>query len=135
MDHLLRWVETKYSERKSAYPDFSPGDTVRVSVKIKEGNKERIQAFEGVVIKRSGTGGNGETFSVRKVSAGVGIERTFPILSPSIGKIEIVRYGSVRQARLYYFRGKYGKSAKIKEKSFAARKRKQEMEELRKAGK
>jgi large subunit ribosomal protein L19 len=95
--------------------NFQIGDTVRVSVKVIEGDKERIQPFDGVVIARHG-GGTRETFTVRKISFGVGIERIFPLFSPSIDKVDILKRGSVRRAKLYYLRGKKGKAAKIKEK-------------------
>lgn len=94
---------------------FSPGDTVRVHVKVIEGGRERIQVFEGVVIRRRG-GGLGETFTVRRVSYGVGVERTFPLHSPKIDRIEVVRKGRVRRARLYYLRGLRGKAARIQDK-------------------
>lgn len=96
-------------------PDFRPGDTVRVHVKVIEGERERIQVFEGVVIARSG-GGIRETFTVRKVSQGVGVERIFPLHSPRIEKIEVVRRGKVRRAKLYYLRQRVGKAARIKER-------------------
>ena len=96
-------------------PDFSSGDTVKVHVRVVEGNRQRIQIFEGVVIGRQG-GGISETFTVRKVSFGVGVERTFPIHSPIVDKIETVSRGRVRRAKLYYQRGRAGKRAKIKEK-------------------
>ncbi|MGE5587535.1 MAG: 50S ribosomal protein L19 [Clostridia bacterium] len=95
-------------------PQFKPGDTVRVHVKVVEGGRERIQVFEGVVIARKGAGIR-ETFTVRKVSAGIGVERTFPLHSPRIGKIEIVREGKVRRAKLYYLRQRVGKAARVKE--------------------
>jgi large subunit ribosomal protein L19 len=94
---------------------FSIGDTVRVSVKVVEGDKERIQPFDGVVIARRG-GSTRETFTVRKISFGVGVERIFPLYSPSIDRIEVLKRGSIRRAKLYYLRGKKGKAAKIKEK-------------------
>jgi len=96
-------------------PEFQPGDTLRVSVKIKEGERERVQAFEGVCIARSGTGVN-ETFTVRKISFGEGVERKFPILSPMIEAIEVKRRGVVRRAKLYYLRDRRGKSARIAER-------------------
>ena len=96
-------------------PDFAPGDTLKVHVKVIEGNKERVQVFQGAVIARQG-GGLQETFTVRKLSFGVGVERTFPVHSPTISKIEIVTRGDVRRAKLYYLRDRVGKSAKIKEK-------------------
>ena len=96
-------------------PEFRPGDTVKVHVRVVEGNRERIQVFQGVVIRRQG-GGVRETFTVRKVSFGVGVERTFPVHSPTIGRIEVATYGDVRRAKLYYLRQRHGKAAKIKEK-------------------
>ncbi len=95
-------------------PSFRAGDTLKVHVKVIEGTRERVQLFEGVVIKRQG-GGIAETFTVRKISYGVGVERTFPINSPKIDKIEVVRYGKVRRAKLYYLRDLRGKAARIKE--------------------
>lgn len=95
-------------------PSFRAGDTLKVHVKVIEGSRERVQLFEGVVIKRQG-GGIAETFTVRKISYGVGVERTFPINSPKIDKIEVVRYGKVRRAKLYYLRDLRGKAARIKE--------------------
>jgi len=100
---------------RSGIPEFRPGDTVKVHVKVIEGSRERIQVFEGVVIRRRG-GGLGETFTVRRVSYGVGVERTFPLNTPKIEKIEVVRRGQVRRARLYYLRKLRGKAARIKEK-------------------
>ncbi len=101
---------------KSNVPNFSTGDTVKVHVKIKEGTRERIQIFEGIVIKRQG-GGIAETFTVRRIASGVGVERTFPVHSPRVEKVEVVRSGQVRRARLYYLRDRIGKAAfKIKEK-------------------
>jgi large subunit ribosomal protein L19 len=94
---------------------FNIGDTVRVSVKVIEGDKERIQPFDGVVIARRG-GNTRETFTVRKISFGIGVERIFPLYSPSVEKIEVLKRGSVRRAKLYYLRGKKGKAAKVKEK-------------------
>ena len=96
-------------------PVFQPGDTLRVNVKIKEGERERVQAFEGVCIARDG-GGINETFTVRKISFGEGVERRFPILSPNVDSIEVKRRGVVRRAKLYYLRERSGKSARIKEK-------------------
>ncbi|MDR1781838.1 MAG: 50S ribosomal protein L19 [Bacilli bacterium] len=100
---------------KSDIPEFNSGDTVRVHVKIVEGNRERIQVFEGVVIKRQG-GGISETYTVRKISSGVGVERTFPLHSPRVAKIEVIRRGKVRRNKLFYLRERSGKSARIKEK-------------------
>jgi len=96
-------------------PDFRPGDTVKVHVRVVEGSRERIQVFQGAVIRRQG-GGLRETFTVRKVSFGVGVERTFPVHSPSIAKVDLVTRGDVRRAKLYYLRDRIGKAAKIKEK-------------------
>ncbi len=101
---------------RSDIPDFRVGDTVRVNVKVVEGNRERIQAFEGVVISRR-NGSVRETFTVRRVSYGVGVERTFPVHSPRIGSIEVIRRGKVRRAKLYYLRNVTGKAAKVKEKT------------------
>ena len=98
-----------------AIPDFQPGDTLRVMVKIKEGERERIQAFEGVCIARAG-GGINENFTVRKISYGEGVERVFPLYSPMIDSIKVVRRGKVRRAKLYYLRGLRGKKARITEK-------------------
>ena len=116
MSDLIKLVEREYSEARTTYPEFKAGDTVNVHVKIREGNKERVQQFRGTVIQRRNSNTNGETFTVRKISNGIGIERIFPILSPNIEKIELIRKGKVRRARLYYLRGKQGKAARIKEK-------------------
>ena len=99
---------------KSDLPEFKPGDTVKVHVRIIEGSRERIQVFEGVVIKRRG-GGISETFTVRKISYGVGVERTFPVHTPKIEKIDVTRRGRVRRAKLYYLRNLRGKAARIRE--------------------
>lgn len=98
---------------KTDVPAFNVGDTVKVHIKIKEGNRERIQIFEGFVLKKQ-NGGIGETFTVRRIASGVGVEKTFPIHSPLVEKIEVVRRGKVRRARLHYMRARTGKSAKIK---------------------
>ncbi len=109
-------IETLEKEqRRSDIPEFAPGDTVRVHAKIVEGSRERIQMFEGVVISRQGTGVR-ETFTVRRISYGVGVERMFPVHSPRIEKIDVVRKGIVRRAKLYYLRNLTGKAARIKEK-------------------
>ena len=113
LDELMKAVQEKYTQKE--IPDFRVGDTVRVHVKIKEGDKERIQAFEGVVIRKRGSGTDA-TFTVRKVSYGVGIERTFPLYAPVVEKIEVLKRGIVRRARLYYLRERKGKAARIKEK-------------------
>lgn len=102
-------------------PEFRAGDTVKVNVKVVEGNRSRIQAFQGVVIARVG-GGIGETFTVRKISFGTGVERTFPVNAPTIDSIEVLIRGDVRRAKLYYLRGLTGKKAKIKEKRFTTAK-------------
>ena len=109
--NVLSSVTNEYM--KSDIPAFNVGDTVKVHVKIKEGNRERIQIFEGFVLKRQG-GGIGETFTVRRIASGVGVEKTFPLHSPLVEKIEVVRRGRVRRARLHYMRQRTGKSAKIK---------------------
>ncbi|QGG94852.1 50S ribosomal protein L19 [Actinomarinicola tropica] len=103
------------SSLRDDIPDFAPGDTLKVHVRVVEGNRERIQVFQGAVIRRQG-GGLQETFTVRKVSFGVGVERTFPVHSPIIAKIEVHTRGDVRRAKLYYLRDRVGKAAKIKEK-------------------
>ena len=113
---FIKLVEAEFAGKREAYPNFNAGDTVNVHIKIVEGTKERIQVFTGTVIQRRNPGGNGETFTVRKISNGVGVERIFPILSTSIDKIELVRSGFVRRARMYYLRGKQGKAARVKEK-------------------
>jgi large subunit ribosomal protein L19 len=103
------------SSLRSDVPDFAPGDTLKVHVRVIEGQKERIQVFQGVVIARAGSGIR-ETFTVRKVSYGVGVERTFPLHTPTIARIEVVTRGDVRRAKLYYLRDRIGKAAKVKEK-------------------
>jgi large subunit ribosomal protein L19 len=116
MADLMKIAEQDSSGKREKHPDFKAGDTINVHVKISEGNKERVQQFQGVVLYRRGTGTNGESFSVRKVSNGVGVERIFPVVSPSIEKIEFVKTGKVRRAKLYYMKGRQGKSARIKER-------------------
>lgn len=116
MSNIIKLVEQELQQKRSSFPDFNPGDTVNIHVKISEGNKERIQQYQGTVIQRRNTNSNGETFTVRKISNGVGVERIFPLFSPSIEKIEVLKKGSVRRARLFYLRGRQGKSARIKEK-------------------
>ena len=124
MHHLIREVEERYLPKD--IPQFRPGDTVRLHLKVKEGEKERTQIFEGLVIRVRGSG-LGKTFTVRKVSYGVGLERIFPIACPSIQKIEVVKRGIVRRAKLYYIRNLKGKSARIKElKEWEIKKRAQE---------
>lgn len=111
-NEIIKEIET--AELKAEVPEFNVGDTVKVHNKIKEGNKERIQIFEGTVIKRQG-GSNRETFTVRKNSNGVGVEKTWPLHSPNVEKIEVVRKGKVRRAKLFYLRDRVGKAAKVKE--------------------
>ncbi|WP_457639137.1 50S ribosomal protein L19 [Persephonella sp.] len=124
MHQLIREIEKKYMP--SDFPEFRVGDTVKVHVKVKERNKERIQVFEGVVIRIKGSG-TGKTFTVRKESYGVGIERTFPFACPSIDKVELSKRGKVRRAKLYYLRERRGKAAKIREiKEWELRKRAEE---------
>ena len=113
----LEKAEAKRLAKK--VPTFAPGDTVRVNVRIKEGERERVQAFEGVCIGRSGTGLQ-ESFTVRKISFGEGVERVFPVLSPMIESIEVKRRGAVRRAKLYYLRDRRGKSARIAERAMGA---------------
>lgn len=111
--NTLQEVEKEYL--RSDLPEFRAGDTLRVHVKVSEGDKQRIQLFQGVVIARRGTG-TGESFTVRKMSGGIGVERVFPIHSPVLDKIEVVRRGRVRRAKLYYLRGLRGKAARIEER-------------------
>ena len=113
MSNIIAEIEKEYM--KSDVPQFDVGDTVRVSVKVKEGNRERIQAFEGIVIAKK-NGSVRESFTVRRVSFGVGIERTFPLHSPRVADIKVIKQGRVRRAKLYYLRNLSGKAAKIKEK-------------------
>jgi large subunit ribosomal protein L19 len=115
MDQKIALVENKFT--RSDVPEFRAGDTVKVHVRVTEGNRERIQVFEGVVIARK-HGGSRETFTVRKVSGGIGVERIFPLHCPSIDHIEVVRHGRVRRAKLYYLRKRSGKAARIRERRF-----------------
>jgi len=110
---IMKFVEETYIQ-KNELPSFKAGDTVTVHYKIKEGNKERIQTFQGVVLQRAGKGLN-ETFTVRKISGNIGVERIFPSTSPFIDKVEVNKHGVVRRARIYYLRGLQGKKARIKE--------------------
>ena len=112
MNEIIREIEA--AQVKEQIEDFRVGDTVKVYGKIKEGNRERIQIFEGTVLKRQG-GSNRETFTVRKLSNGIGVEKTWPLHSPNVEKIEVVRKGKVRRAKLNYLRGRVGKKAKVKE--------------------
>jgi large subunit ribosomal protein L19 len=116
MADLIKLVEQEYAKVRDTFPAFKPGDTINVHVKIKEGTKERVQQFQGTVIQRRGAGTNGETFTVRKISNGVGVERIFPIVSPTIDKIDLLKSGKVRRAKLYYLKGRQGKAARIREK-------------------
>jgi len=116
MSHLLKVVEDEFKDVRSKFPKFNPGDTINVHVKIKEGNKERVQQFQGTVMQIKHSGSNSETFTVRKISNSIAVERIFPLLSPNIEKIELIRSGAVRRARLFYLRGLKGKKARIKEK-------------------
>lgn len=116
MQEILRSIEKE--QLRTDLPEFSVGDTVKVHVRITEGKKERIQLFEGTVLKRQG-GGIRETFTVRRVAYGTGTERTFPVHTPMIDRIEVVRYGKVRRAKLFYLRDRVGKAAKVKERIVA----------------
>lgn len=117
MNELIKEIEA--AEMKKDVKDFAVGDTVRVSARVKEGQRERIQIFEGTVIKRQG-GGARETFTVRKLSSGIGVERTWPLHSPSVADIEVIRHGKARRAKLNYLRERTGKAAKLKELVSAA---------------
>ena len=112
MNDIIKSIEA--AQLKAEVPQFSVGDTVKVYGKIKEGNRERIQVFEGIVIKKQG-GSVRATFTVRKNSNGIGVEKTWPLHSPSVEKVEVIRHGKVRRAKLNYLRGRVGKSAKVKE--------------------
>ena len=113
MNEIIRNIESE--QLKAEAPEFRVGDTVRVHARIKEGNRERIQIFEGTVLKRQG-GSTRETFTVRKSSNGVGVEKTWPLHSPHVIKVEVIRYGKVRRAKLNYLRDRVGKAAKVKER-------------------
>ena len=113
MDLMKNFIEKNMPEK--AAPDVTVGDTVRVHVKVKEGSRERIQVFEGIIIAKKHAGVN-QTVTVRRISYGVGVEKTFPVHSPNVAKFEVVRNGKVRRAKLYYLRGRVGKAAKIAEK-------------------
>lgn len=112
MNDIIKSIEA--AQLKAEVPEFHVGDTVRVSAKVKEGNRERTQVFEGTVLKRQG-GSNRETFTVRKFSNGVGVEKTWPLHSPNVEKVEVVRHGKVRRAKLTYLRDRVGKKAKVRE--------------------
>ena len=114
--NIIEQLEKEHiEERGKKLPEFAPGDTVKVNVKVREGDRERVQAYEGVCIARSG-GGLNESFTVRKISFGEGVERVFPVFSPLVDSVEVVRRGKVRRAKLYYLRERRGKSARIAEK-------------------
>ena len=112
MNEIIRSIEA--AQMKAEAPEFNVGDTVKVYAKIKEGNRERVQVFEGVVLKKQG-GSSRETFTVRKNSNGIGVEKTWPLHSPTIEKVEVIRHGKVRRAKLNYLRDRVGKAAKVKE--------------------
>ncbi len=117
--NIIEQLEKEEMARlEKSVPEFAPGDTLKVGVKVKEGDRERVQAYEGVCIGRAGSGLN-ENFTVRKISFGEGVERVFPVYSPSVASIEVVRRGKVRRAKLYYLRDRRGKSARITEKTSA----------------
>lgn len=116
MNDIIRKIEEEQCKENPG--EFNVGDTVRVHGKIVEGNRERIQVFEGIVLKRQGSG-NRETFTVRKTSNGVGVEKTWPLHSPNVEKIEVIRHGKVRRAKLFYLRDRVGKRAKVKERVIA----------------
>lgn len=118
--NILEKFEAKQTQKfveNNKFPEFGPGDTVKVNVKIREGTRERVQAYEGICIARAGTNGPNASFTVRKISLGEGVERVFPLHSPRIDSIELVRHGSVRRAKLYYLRDLRGKAARISERT------------------
>jgi large subunit ribosomal protein L19 len=130
--NLVNKIEADNFKKRKV--NFGPGDTVRVHVKIREGEKERVQIFQGTVIRRRGSGA-GETFTVYKISSGIGVERVFPLNSPNIPRVDRIRQGKVRRAKLYYLRGKVGKQSRVKEKKVDRAKLKKEIEEQNKADK
>lgn len=113
MSQIIKDIEK--NQLRDDIPQFKPGDTLRLMVRISEGGKERLQAFEGIVIARQGSGAR-ETFTIRKISHGVGVERIFPVHSPKIAELKVVRHGDIKRAKLYYLRERKGKAARIKEK-------------------
>ena len=119
MNPTIESVERGYMKNRQAVPEFVSGDTLRIAIKVREGDKERLQAFEGVVISRRYNGLR-ENFTVRKISYGVGVERIFPLHSPIVTRVEVMRQGKVRRAKLYYLRGKKGKFAKVEDREFVA---------------
>ena len=116
MSDLIKLVEEEANASRANIPEFAAGDTIVVHYKIKEGSKERIQQFQGTVLQRRNPNTNGETFTVRKVSNDIAVERVFPLLSPNVDKSVVIRRGQVRRARLFYLRGRQGKAARIREK-------------------
>lgn len=118
MNPVIESIERNYQKNKQDIPSFISGDTVRLEIKVREGDKERLQAFEGIVISRKNTGLR-ENFTVRKISYGVGVERTFMVHSPNIASIKVLRRGNVARAKLYYLRDRVGKSSRVKDKIFA----------------
>lgn len=118
MNPVIESIERNYQKNKQDIPSFISGDTVRLEIKVREGDKERLQAFEGIVISRKNTGLR-ENFTVRKISYGVGVERTFMVHSPNIASIKVLRRGTVARAKLYYLRDRVGKSSRVKDKIFA----------------
>ena len=118
---LIKFIEQESTDKRASFPSFQAGDTINVHVRIREGNKERIQSFKGDVIKRQGQGST-QTFTVRKISDGVGVERLFPLFSPNIDSIILHKVGRVNRAKLFYLRERSGKSARIREKKHAASK-------------
>lgn len=118
MNPVIESIERNYQKNKQDIPSFISGDTVRLEIKVREGDKERLQAFEGIVISRKNTGLR-ENFTVRKISYGVGVERTFMVHSPNIASIKVLRRGNVARAKLYYLRDRVGKSSRVKDKTFA----------------
>ena len=126
------FIETQKEWLRSDVPPFRPGDTLRVNVRVKEGDKERLQAFEGVCIARRGSGVS-ETFTVRKISNGIGVERIFPVHSPMLGDVAVVRRGIVRRAKLYYLRDVTGKAARIRERKVTPRSQRAGAEQAAKA--
>jgi large subunit ribosomal protein L19 len=117
MNEIIKKIGLDYAPERARLPYFQAGDTINVHIKITEGKKDRIQQFQGVVLQRRHPNTNGETFTVRKISEGIGVERIFPLLSPSIEKVEVKQQGKVRRARLHYLRNKKGKEARIKSKA------------------
>lgn len=115
MNNLIAIAQKAFEQEKISMPSFKAGDTITVTIKIREGNKERLQNFRGVVLQRRGSGAT-ETFTIRKISDGIGVERIFPVLSPTISNIELNKVGVVRRARIFYLRDLTGKKARIKEK-------------------